>query len=487
MNEKILCPSSEVLQENLGWLIDFLDTLAIILFHNPDDSNLGIRYISKGCEVLTGYSYTILTENRDTLIKKVVSPEYLPALYKGLNTLKNNKQEKSCEFEIITERGEKRWILALVMPIKTTKESRDYVVFFHDISEKKRIEHENIYLTTHDYSSGLYNRHYLSGFLNRIKEENLYPVSCLIANINGLSRINKTYGHEAGDRLIKMAGSLLKKYMNEGTIGACIGGDEFILVAPFSDYKKIVGISSSISRELERQNNSTTAEEKRLSMAIGYGTANSKKEGFFKAYEDAEKMMHYSKLLDQDSDAHGMLASLLTTLFEKSEETEEHCKRLAAYSIVIGTRLGLSEYDMYQLRLLALLHDIGKIAVADRILKKPSRLTEEERKIMNSHPLIGYRIAMTWSSFKEIAPYILAHHERWDGQGYPKGLKGNEIPLLSRILAVVDAYDVMTAGRIYRTPMEEKDAIVELKKYSGTQFDPAIVDVFLAALQDKNI
>jgi HD-GYP domain-containing protein (c-di-GMP phosphodiesterase class II) len=143
-------------------------------------------------------------------------------------------------------------------------------------------------------------------------------------------------------------------------------------------------------------------------MAIGYGTAYSVEENFFTAYEDAEKMMRYVKLLDKNSDS---------------------------------------------------------------------------RNIMKTHPEIGYRIAMSWSNFEELAPYILSHHERWDGNGYPRGLRGKEIPLLARILAVADAYDAMTSARVYRKPIGKQEAMEEIRRNSSTQFDPAIVNIFLEYLE----
>lgn len=166
-------------------------------------------------------------------------------------------------------------------------------------------------------------------------------------------------------------------------------------------------------------------------------------------------------------------------MIEKSHETEAHARRLAAMARKIGEELSLSQLEMDQLELLSMLHDIGKVAVPDRILNKPDKLTPEEWSEMRKHPEVGYRIASSSPELSPIAEFILCHHERWDGKGYPQGLVGEEIPLLSRILSVVDAYDAMTEDRAYRKAMGKKEAISEIRENSGTQFDPRIASIFV--------
>jgi len=485
MKEKKSSYADDNQQTNIRWLIDFLDQLPVMIFRCLFDSNLTVTYASKGCMWLTEYSQEMILYNRDVSVKEIIAPEYHESLYKCLKEGLANRQEIHCEFEILTKTGRRKSILAFIKPADDKGDGDAFEGFLHDITERRQIEKENEYLSTHDFLSGLYNRRYFSASLSRLEREKSYPLSCLIANINGLNLVNNAYGYDVGDNLIKEAGQLLSNYIENGTIGACIGGDEFVLVAPFTNKEKIKNIANAISQELTKYKDPSTPAEKRLSLAIGYGTAYSIEEDFFDAYDEAQKMMRYAKLLDKTSDSNGILQSLLATLFEKSEETEGHCERLAKLSVIIGSRLELSEYEIDKLRLYAMLHDIGKIGIDDSILKKAGRLTEEERNIMKTHPEIGYRIAMSWSNFKGIAPYILSHHERWDGTGYPRGLKGKEIPLLARILAVADAYDAMTSARVYRKPIGKQEAMEEIRKNASTQFDPAIVKIFLAYLENN--
>jgi HD-GYP domain-containing protein (c-di-GMP phosphodiesterase class II) len=155
-------------------------------------------------------------------------------------------------------------------------------------------------------------------------------------------------------------------------------------------------------------------------------------------------------------------------------------------SVVIGTAMGLPDTELDDLKLLAMVHDVGKVAINSSILNKPDKLSKEEWEEMKLHSEIGYRIALASPELSQIADYILCHHEKWDGSGYPMGKKGIQIPKLSRIISVIDAYDVMTHVRSYKTAMSSRAALEELSRCSGTQFDPDIVDIFVKLLRNYN-
>jgi HD-GYP domain-containing protein (c-di-GMP phosphodiesterase class II) len=195
--------------------------------------------------------------------------------------------------------------------------------------------------------------------------------------------------------------------------------------------------------------------------------------------------MYKRKLLESSSLYSKIIDAMKATLFEKSEETEQHAERLKYYARKMAERMNLSENEKNDIELLAALHDIGKIAIDDRVLKKPGKLTKQDWTEMKKHPEAGYRIAMSTPVLRPIAGYILSHQEHYDGNGYPSGLSGEEIPLLSRIISVVDAYDAMTQDRIYRKAMSHAAAVKELKIFAGTQFDPKVVDTFLELLEEE--
>ncbi len=220
-------------------------------------------------------------------------------------------------------------------------------------------------------------------------------------------------------------------------------------------------------------------------MSLGYGVKLSEDEDIYETLKIAESNMYKRKMLSNESMHSSIIASMKVTLFEKSNETEEHTNRLYKNCYKIGRKFNLSDDEFNDLELVCLLHDIGKIGISDSILNKPEALNDEEWIEMKKHPEIGFRIAQATPELKKVAKYILYHHERFDGNGYPKGLKDFQIPLIDRILSVADAYDAMVNDRTYRKALSVEEAIQELISNSGTQFDPEIVKLFLEEIKEK--
>lgn len=179
------------------------------------------------------------------------------------------------------------------------------------------------------------------------------------------------------------------------------------------------------------------------------------------------------------------LFGLISALDIKEHNTSLHSQRVRDKTLLLARRFDLDEPRMKAIGLGALLHDVGKIAVPDAILLKPTSLTDEEQKIMRDHPSIGYSIVNRIEFLREAAEIVHAHHEHFDGSGYPKGLKGDNIPLGARLFAVVDTYDALTSTRPYRTPLSHEEALVEIKKGSGNHFDPRVVEEFLAITEKE--
>ena len=183
----------------------------------------------------------------------------------------------------------------------------------------------------------------------------------------------------------------------------------------------------------------------------------------------------------------GAIQDLAETLDEKDKNTFLHCRRVLDMCILVGFRLRLSIQEIEDLALAAFLHDVGKIGVPDKILKKPGALTGEETEVMRTHPRVSAGVLSAAGGSRESVKAVACHHERYDGKGYPYGLKGENIPLLSKIISVADAYDSMTSKRVYADAVDKKEAILRLVSCSGTQFDPGITDIFIERVKTSRV
>lgn len=196
-------------------------------------------------------------------------------------------------------------------------------------------------------------------------------------------------------------------------------------------------------------------------------------------FKQADDIMYREKLHHSQSTRSAIVQALMKALEARDFYTEGHADRLQELMAKLAVILNLTDNKITDLRLLGQFHDIGKVGIPDQILFKPGPLTRDERIIMQRHPEIGHRIAQSAPDLMPIADWILKHHEWWNGEGYPLGLKGGQIPLECRILAITDAYDAMTSDRPYRQAMHHQAALLELQQCAGTQFDPYLVEQFM--------
>lgn len=341
--------------------------------------------------------------------------------------------------------------------------------------ELRKSEEKFKYLSFHDKLTGLYSRTFFEVELKRLDAKRQLPISLIVGDINGLKLVNDAFSHKDGDRLLKKAAKTLKKACRTEDIIARIGGDEFSIVLPRTRIEEALNIAKRIKNCCTKE----TSTPIQLSIAMGVATKNRPSQKIQSIFKKAEDRMYSNKLIESKSISSSIILSLQKSLEERTYETEEHTDRLKKNALNLGKFLGLRDDKLDELKLLAAHHDIGKIAISDIILDKPDSLTSKEWKIMKKHCEIGYRIASASSGLAIIADAILSHHEWWNGRGYPQGLKGEKIPITSRIISVVDAYDTMTHKRHYKKTLSKKKAIYELKKFSGSQFDPKIVKSFI--------
>lgn len=354
-----------------------------------------------------------------------------------------------------------------------------YIAFCVDISDRKEKEARVEYLSYHDVLTGIYNRAYYEEQIKKLDIEQNLPFSVIISDINGLKLTNDSLGHAAGDRILIETTKLFNMHLRKGDILARVGGDEFSLLLPQTNSQEAQEIVNRIHEACQSFKVELFEVPMKMSVSLGFATKTKIEESFSEISKLAEDYMYRSKLLERESFHSTLLETLRVSLFERSHETEEHTSRMTHLSMKLGSAMGLSKDELNDLSLLSSLHDLGKISIDNSILIKPDKLTDEEWTEMRKHPAIGYRIAMASSELKSIAEYILCHHERWDGAGYPQGLSREEIPLLSRVISIVDAYDAMTNDRAYRKALTREDAIAEIINNSGSQFDPELARLFI--------
>jgi len=357
-----------------------------------------------------------------------------------------------------------------------------YESMVRDITKRKKTEEQLKFLSFHDKLTGLYNRAYFEEELKRLNSERQLPLSIIMADINGLKLTNDMFGHKEGDILLCKCVRIFEKCFRKKDIISRWGGDEFIILLPKTTEQKAINIINRIEKECSKSDGQKIP----ISVSMGSSTKTEKDKNINDVVIEAEEWMCKKKLVESRSSASSIITSLRGILFEKSVETEEHAERTNILALQLGKRLNLSENELAELSLLSTLHDIGKVAIPEGVLLRQGKLSENEWKLIKKHPEVGYKIAISTPYLSHIANAILTHHEWWDGSGYPQGLKGEKFPLTSRILAIVDAYDVMINGRPYKDKMNIDDAIKELKRFSGTQFDPTLVKKLIQILKEES-
>ncbi len=334
---------------------------------------------------------------------------------------------------------------------------------------------KNSYPGSLDELTGLYTRSYFKQEMKRFDGQRLLPLSLIIGNVNGLKLVKEVFGHQVGDKILTIISGILKKICRKEDVIARWGSNEFAVLLPQTDSLFVGEFIKDVKKACGKNNTVPI----NISITLGSDTKKNSSEDINEVLKKAEFEVYRLKLFEAKSYRSSIIASLVKLLGEKDYETEEHAWRMQKLAVQFGTKLQLLDSQQDELILTVTLHDIGKVVIPDHILMKQGPLTPEEWEIIREHPERGYRIALSTRELANIAPAILYHHERWDGKGYPHGLKGEEIPLLSRIVAIVDAYDVMTNRRPYKKALTRRKAVEELKKCAGGQFDPQLVEIFI--------
>ncbi|SFR08089.1 PAS domain S-box protein [Desulfoscipio geothermicus] len=381
--------------------------------------------------------------------------------------------------------GQKRDMEVSVSPIR---DQRGNICGFRgtarDITERKQVEDRLRYLSLHDTLTGLYNRTYFEEEMRRLEKGRRFPVSLICGDLDGLKLINDTLGHKKGDQLLKAAARAIKEALRASDVVARMGGDEFVVVLPETDEAGAENTCRRIQESIDRHNRQNP--ELPLHISLGWSTAKTGSE-MSNLFKRADNNMYREKVLTSNGSKSTIFRALMSALEDRDFIKQGHITRLQETVTGMGRALGLPNRELAELVLLAQFHDIGKVGLSDKVLFKSEPLTDSERVEIKSHCEIGYRIARAAPDLVHIADLILAHHEWWNGHGYPLGFSGKEIPVACRILAITDAYDAMTNDRPYRKALSREEAIAELQRCAGTQFDPKLVELFVKLQLEKRV
>lgn len=442
------------------------------------DAEAKVLFMNKIAEQLTGWRADEAKGRPFTEIFKIVSGverSKCPDPVSGV--LEQGRAVNLVSDTILIARdGVERYIDDSASPIMDReKKVRGVVLVFRDSTEKKREQDKILQLSYRDPLTGLYNRRYYEQIKETVDSEPYYPLTLVLGDVNGLKLTNDAFGHDAGDQLLKRVASVFRKTCREGDIITRIGGDEFILLLPRTD-----AINAEII--VNRLNEALFAEKIRglsVSVSFGYSVKQGGPVSFEETFKLAEDGMYIEKLTKSSAFKKHAIDTLLVKQFELNQWEREHSLMVGEYSKRFAIAMGFTKEEVWQVERGASLHDLGKIAIDENILSQKESLTHGQWLELKRHPEIGYTILRSVGEYAPFAEYVLYHHEKWDGTGYPQKLKGASIPQPARMIAIADSYVAMTSNRAYKTALSPNEAIEELYACSGTQFDPDLVPIFV--------
>lgn len=412
-----------------------------------------------------------------------IHPEDQAWVKSQLGRLSPGNPSCALEYRVVMPNQDIRW---LQWTHRAIFDNFGVIVYYQsvgrDITEQKKVQDRLTYISQHDSLTGLYNRLYFEQELKR-HENSTNSIGLIMCDVDGLKLVNDTLGHEQGDHLLREVSSLMKGCFRGDDILARVGGDEFAAIVPNASPRLLEERIRSIRYAVEVYNQEH--DDLSISISLGYAYRRDPSVSIMEVFKQADDDMYRDKLRRGRGARSDMVQSLIKALEVRDFINEGHAERLQHRVEAVAKAIGLSERAIDDLLLLAQFHDIGKVGIPDAILFKAGKLTEDEYRVVKRHSDIGYRIALSAPEMLRTADWILKHHEWWNGQGYPLGLAGEDIPLECRIMAIADAYDAMTNDRPYRKAMSHQQAVEELRRQAGIQFDPQLVEIFINVLANE--
>lgn len=463
------------LKKTLDRMLLIMDNLTIGIAVNSVDPEVNFEYMNNHFPEFYGTTREALMKSGsfwdEVYEDEVFREEIKQKVLEGLAS--NDPKLKRWEYVPITKNGKvERYITAQGVNVP---DSPLIISMVMDVTEQKERELRIVYTSTHDFLTGLPNRRYFEDKLKELNSSEHYPLLISMIDFNGLKLINDAYGHDVGDEALIHIGSIISSHVRPTDFLSRIGGDEFIVLCPCTTLDEFEMIKTKIIENV----NAMRHNDMKYSLSFGEAIKEDDSMSIQEVLKTAENNMYANKTLHGQSARNETIMTLFEALKEKYDEEKIHSDRVSKLCRLTGQELKLGIDQIKELEFAGLMHDIGKITIPDSILDKPGKLTEDEWVIMKKHTINGYHILRSANKYSRLAEYALTHHERWDGKGYPNGLKEQDIPLFSRIISIADAYEAMTADRPYRKALSQAVAIEELRRCSGTQFDAQLVDIFI--------
>ena len=386
------------------------------------------------------------------------------------------KIESSDQIILKIKDGTERSIAYDAAPIRNNQEHILGIVWvFCDITEKLAKIKEIEYLGFHDELTGLGNRRYLEAKLNQFNQEAYLPLAVIIGDANGLKLVNDAFGHFIGDELLIKIAEAIKSACRSDDHIFRYGGDEFIVLLPNTSETE----AEKISKRIHQACSEIQIGSVKFSMSLGWAVKKNPDDNLMEIIMVAENFMYKRKECDRSFLKEDIIQKIMDSLELNVESEKLHSEHVSDMCERLAGELNLETEDREKCKKAGKYHDIGKSIIDKAILDKSEPLSAEEWHLIKQHSENGYRLLSIDPNYRDIAEYVLQHHERWDGKGYPKGLKGEEIQYISRIIAICDSYDAMTSNRPYRRALSDEEAIKEIIDRSGSQFDPNIAKVFI--------
>jgi diguanylate cyclase (GGDEF)-like protein/PAS domain S-box-containing protein len=429
-------------------------------------------------ERLTGWTFREAEGRKLAEVLRVVSEETRAAQDDVLKQVfeTGNAVEVSGDKLIVSRTGQEVPVEISLSPIRHTGgDVAGAVIIIRDYTEKKAKQRQIEYLSYHDALTGLYNRRFIEDALNDLDTAENLPLSLIAIDVNGLKLTNDAFGHEMGDQLLKTVVSILRAICRPDDIIGRMGGDEFCILMKRTNEEQAAAFKQKLLDEVSCLKLDPIV----VSLAIGYAVKSAQEQDIKAILKVSDNHMYQDKIKFGKIMRSQTIQMALQNINLNYEQEQIHTERVSHYCEAIAIAMDFPEKEVADIKTAGALHDIGKIMVPSQVLNKPGKLTKEEFDLVKRHPEIGYQMLKMADEYLHLAEYVLYHHERWDGSGYPVGLKGREIPFFSRIIAVADAFEAMTALRPYQRTKPKEEAVAELNRCSGTQFDPGIVKVFV--------